>query len=742
MIYIMLINEDSMTLATFLQKSLVIPLESRNYNCNENDIKEMLNRWIDCYIEWKAIEEFIVITKDNLIVDGKKRLITLILILNKISEEKNAIMSLKFKSDTITEEKIEHKCDVLNVKSEIKKSKKLDVESNNIIKAYEIIKYLLDTKAYQREMIQKLNKQKAFYSLVDFKRYLLDNVKIHLEILDDYDVKDFRRENWKEWETFKSDLIHWALQNQNKDFIKSLNGDWLELFDFFREELNPVNIDLDYVQTRFIKFCLRMMYIAGNKREEGYEENSLKWLGTCHIKKLSSILNWMLGNKDNIISASIPMCLNYSFGNFEGGMLRERIAEVTGRYWKLDDSNYDGMLKQFLKNIYSNKTAEDDILVWCYISNVTSVFNIQEYLRTIKILLNNNRMENDKIFYNIKSAAFERVHPMWFERERIIWFTKYSVYGIPSYYNNIYIHGELKNVPNMSRSFWKKAGKENTEEKRKKFLFEIIMLNDKIMRLPENDSRIGTMRYIVEKNPEDYKQIKEIIVAEMEKQSNPDYLWHIRNLENLPYFNGLVSNVLNLMDNKNDPIRSNFRLTNDIKTRNKQEVEQSCAMIYKYLSKNDINLDNFVYKDNTIVTEENTDAMYAHGNVYTIPITLCDFFTDPAWRNYVRDYIINELPNSNDIIQCRYLYGYDLLPISWLTKWEDGFKITFFKDRLDSSNWNSYVDVAYKELSYLTSQYIFSKVTNEDVDINAYVTKCFKDTEFHNKFVTKYYYGY
>ena len=555
-------DEDVITLEALLKQSLslTIPLESRNYDCDENEIKGMIDKWLDSYIVYKNVKEDIVITKDDMVIDGKKRLITLILILNRISLERNSI-TLQFESDTNIDDEAVKRCDVLNIKKFNKDSEQAKLkcygEVNKIIKAYKTINNFVDSK----EFTNKFYKRPGYGNLSEFKEFLQKNVEIHLEILDGYELKDFKRENWKEHETFKSDLIHLALQNRNEKFARNLSNSWLELFDFFREKFGFKEINLDIVQTKFIKFCLRMMYIAEHKGEEGYQENNLDWLGNWQIEKLSNILDWMCSNRDSIVEAYTPMCLNYSFGNFEKGMLENRVAHVTGRYWKLDDANYDGMLKQFLKNLYNDNEMVDDILIWCYISNATTVFNIQEYLRTVKILLNNNRVENNKIFYNIKKAGVKRIHPLWFKRERIIWFTKYSVYGIPSYYNNIYIHGELENVPYMSRSFLEKAVKENTEEKRKKFLFEIVMLNDKIMRLPENDSRIGTMRYFVEENPEDYKQIKEIVVSEMVKQSNLDYLCHIRNLENLPYFNGLVSNVVNLIDNKNNPVRSNFRLT-------------------------------------------------------------------------------------------------------------------------------------------------------------------------------------
>lgn len=727
-------DEDVITLEAFLNKNLTIPLESRNYDCDENEIKGMIDKWLDSYIVYKNVKEDIVITKDDMIIDGKKRLITLILILNRISLERNSI-TLQFESDTNINDEAVKRCDVLNIKKFNKDNEQAKLkcygEVNKIIKAYKTINNFVDSK----EFTNKFYKRPGYGNLSEFKEFLQKNVEIHLEILDGYELKDFKRENWKEWETFKSDLIHLALQNQNKKFARNLNNSWLELFDFFREKFGFKEINLDIMQTKFIKFCLRMMYIAEHKGEEGYQGNNLDWLGNWHIEKLSNILDWMCNNRDNIVEAYTPMCLNYSFGNFEKGMLENKVARVTGRYWKLDDTNYDGMLKHFLKNLYNDNEIVDDILIWYYISNVTSVFNIQEYLRTVKIILNNNRVENDKIFYNIRKAEAKITHPLWFGRDRIIWFTKYSTYGIPNYYNYINIDGKLNHIPEVSKNFVEK-------EKHKKFLFELIRLNDEIMRLSENDTRIETMRYFVEKTPKDYKQIKGIIAIEMEKQSKSNYLWHIRNLENLPYFNGLVSNVLNLMDNENNFIISNFKLTNDIKTRNKQEIEQSCVMIYKYLSKNDINLDNFVYKDNTIVTEEDTEAMYAHGDVLTIPITLCDFFTDPRWKKYIKDYIIGEFPTEDNSVKCEYLFAYDILPINWLTKWNDEFRLTFFKDKVDSNN--SYVGIAYKEISYLTSQYIFSKLTEEDIkkdiDINTYIKRCWRDYEFYNNFKTESYY--
>lgn len=726
-------DEDVITLEALLKQSLslTIPLESRNYDCDENEIKGMIDKWLDSYIVYKNVKEDIVITKDDMVIDGKKRLITLILILNRISLERNSI-TLQFESDTNIDDEAVKRCDVLNIKKFNKDSEQAKLkcygEVNKIIKAYKTINNFVDSK----EFTNKFYKRPGYGNLSEFKEFLQKNVEIHLEILDGYELKDFKRENWKEHETFKSDLIHLALQNRNEKFARNLSNSWLELFDFFREKFGFKEINLDIVQTKFIKFCLRMMYIAEHKGEEGYQENNLDWLGNWQIEKLSNILDWMCSNRDSIVEAYTPMCLNYSFGNFEKGMLENRVAHVTGRYWKLDDANYDGMLKQFLKNLYNDNEMVDDILIWCYISNATTVFNIQEYLRTVKILLNNNRVENNKIFYNIKKAGVKRIHPLWFKRERIIWFTKHSTYGIPNYYNYISINSELKYVSEVSKNFIEK-------EKHRKFIFEVVMLNDKIMRLPENDSRIGTMRYFVEKTPEDYKQIKEIVVAEMEKQSKSDYLWHIRNLENLPYFNGLVNNVLNLTDDENKPVRSNFRLTNDIKTRNKKEIEQSCAMIYKYLSMDNVNLDNFVYKDNTIMTEENKEAKYARGDVLTIPITLCDFFTDTSWKEYVKNYVIGELPKKLDEAKYKYLYIYDLLPVSWLTRWNDGFRLTFFKDQIKDSFYRDFKEISYSSLSYLALNDLIDVISEDKEVISECICKRKKygeDEEFCDKFET------
>ena len=94
-------DEDVITLEALLKQSLslTIPLESRNYDCDENEIKGMIDKWLDSYIVYKNVKEDIVITKDDMVIDGKKRLITLILILNRISLERNSI-TLQFESDT------------------------------------------------------------------------------------------------------------------------------------------------------------------------------------------------------------------------------------------------------------------------------------------------------------------------------------------------------------------------------------------------------------------------------------------------------------------------------------------------------------------------------------------------------------------------------------------------------------------------------------------------------------------
>ena len=62
---------------------------------------------------------------------------------------------------------------------------------------------------------------------------------------------------------------------------------------------------------------------------------------------------------------------------------------------------------------------------------------------------------------------------------------------------------------------------------------------------------------------------------------------------------------------------------------------------------------------------------------------MCDFFTDTTLKEYVKFYVTKEHFCNNTPL-CKYLYYYDLLPVSWLIKGHDGKRITFFKDRMKS----------------------------------------------------------
>ncbi len=677
-----------MTIGNFFDsigKSLIIPIYSRSYKEDIDQVYRMCKKFIEirknalgssCENFKKCVLEITIAKYKNAyaLVDGQQRLISLLILLNNIKREKVNIPI--FDRDMIIVEENANsnlyikRQDFLNLREEHynKQDKVLYTELQRFKSVYCFIE-----NSDFKQTFKKEHDNNAWW-LSDF---ILN--KLTIKVTEAFEnIADIIKEicvNWEYHEKYLLELKIKAAQCIQNDlfytFCSYLDNQYLDIFFEFSKEfrINNIyikNLTVEEVLQKFIEFCFHMMWLEDGNGIEKYNEKNLDWINGDHLNRLFDILYYMYNHKNLICNSKALRCINYSFGNSEKYIRKDKkVADVTGQYWKLTDNNYHGMLKEMLYNILQGNKPEIDILLWCFLTNVNQKFNWQEYLRTIKILLNNNRVINTKAYYSDNNTEgyddYVKRNIKWFRHERIVWYTRYSVYGIPNYYNIFY------DKDNNKRKIYNIASAFNSTHENIKFISEVLMLNKKVSLYNKFDLQPKKLLEFIKDSKSQFYFIDDIIIKEVNKQGKSDYLWGIRAIENLSYINGLINGLSESTIKLLDLIREDD-------DSNTNHIEQSMFKLYEFISHYDIDLNELAY--NRIQISPSNRAKETK-DVFIFPQTLCDFFTD-----FITNQPINKFEKDNLDIKSIFLYTLKYLPISWLSVDErtSEIYITFYKD--------------------------------------------------------------
>lgn len=345
--------------------------------------------------------------------------------------------------------------------------------------------------------------------------FLLNHVYMEFVLIDKVgDVEQFFIDlndglDLKDYEIFKAELYHRAkkvLCDDFKTFALIMENEWLQLFKKFKRN-NEVEEEIAIL---FIQYCLHMIWIE-DENQEDYNASDIQWIEKRHLQKLEEIMRNILAlDLDENTDAQF---VNYAYGKKKNCIENSDIAN--GVFWNLSYIHYPSLLRIFLqsfyekgsrkKNLYQIKDeAKFDVVLWAYISNLSKPAEVlYEYLRTIKLLLNKNIIENRTAYY---------------DDEHRIWFAAYSAYGIPSYYSKL----------NNSFARFKK------NENRNNYLQALILLNKSFPDFSKPENHLET----------ENSNLASMIHIEQHKRQSARYE-HIRQLENLPFLNGFVDNLLN-----------------------------------------------------------------------------------------------------------------------------------------------------------------------------------------------------
>ncbi|WP_285398105.1 DUF262 domain-containing protein [Lysinibacillus sp. fls2-241-R2A-57] len=355
--------------------------------------------------------------------------------------------------------------------------------------------------------------------------FLLNHIYMESVLIDEIgDVEQFFIDlndglDLKEYEIYKAELYHKAkriLGNDFNNFALSMENEWLQ---FFRNYKSEACLE-EEIEILFVKFCLYMMWNEEEQIHDNYDASDIDWIEAKHLKKVEEIINNMLQLDLNEIE--VASCINYSFSTRNRKDTSD-IHAVEGVFWNLEHHQYASILHTFLKSFCNNThkgerdtykikdEATHDAIIWAYISNLDkNEKELHEYLRSIKLFLNKNIIENNTAYY---------------DKEHDIWYTAYSAYGIPTYYSK------------LDNSF-ARFNKEN--EQCNSYLKAVIRLNKHFNHYISLNKEIKTNN----------NRLAKVIYHEQKKHLSNSYE-EIKQLENLPFINGFVKNLL---DENGDPI--------------------------------------------------------------------------------------------------------------------------------------------------------------------------------------------
>lgn len=252
----------------------------------------------------------------------------------------------------------------------------------------------------------------------------------------------------KEFEIYKAKLNYQVNKLKETNPIKieclenwsyKLDNEWLNLFTPFASFEHP---EEEY-EIAFIKYCIKMtaidyydmeriQYIKGQYLSEVDFISIDSNIAIQILEKVFKIMNSLMKiDFENIkVSQKISGILNYSWGDDEedsNSIILKNNYDKRGAFWSLENSNYETMLYHIIKNVilYKEKQGDlhKDVLLWCFVTTIdwNTIYKL-EYLRNIKILLNNNVFINENAWYECQGKG------------QYLYYCKHIVCGIPQYY--------------------------------------------------------------------------------------------------------------------------------------------------------------------------------------------------------------------------------------------------------------------------------------------------------------------
>ncbi|MGN9163008.1 DUF262 domain-containing protein [Clostridium sulfidigenes] len=593
-------------------KKIIIPDVQRDYVMGsggkklESLFKEMNKHkeefYFSCIMGYKDNENIFYI------YDGQQRLVTLIYLVAYLSNAQT--------DDTYIEQI--KKFSFIGRKSaneyidSLLKGKEADIciddyttfSIHNLINCFREQKYVSSPDEENNIDIKYLM-QKVYFELVSVEK-VGDAEQFFMDLNDGLDLEDY--------EIFKAELYHKAKQILGVDFkafALSMENKWLRFFRNYQPKDCSSEWYEEEIEILFIKFCFYMMWIEQEGDIEKYNENNIDWIEKKHLYRVQEIINNII---DLQISEETCQCVNYSFDTI-GREYTKEINSIEGVFWNLEDSNYSSMLNLFLKSFYTNKEnvnghrvsiikeeAKRDVIIWSYISNLDKdIEMLLSYLRTIKLLLNKNVVQNTQAYYDEK-------HNMWY--------AEYSTYAIPTYY--------LKLEDSFATS--------NQEQKDyNNYVESIIILNTQFKecielseRLHVGDDRLNT-----------------IIVKQRKRLFSQDYE-EIKKLENLPYINGFVDNLL---DENEKPIITAEELQKKLEEIEHSGIRSIMINLIDQFSYLDVdNIEETIFKHISRVSWKSYTGNVSSFENVILPIqTLTDLFIDTDLENVIQLWISKKI---------------------------------------------------------------------------------------------------
>lgn len=417
--------------------------------------------------------------------------------------------------------------------------------------------------------------KKVFNSNTNYKSkltndFLLNRINFNMvEIKEVSDAEQFFLDindglHLKPYEIYKAKLYNKAKDLPNfKDFALNVENVGIEIF-------NKTSEPEKYFMY-FLKYCLRMMWIEEGKVSSKYDEDEIDWIEKRHLDKLISIINKVnkVMSEVNPDTVKISGVLNSSiklggedstFPQSKGNILLshknliiKKFQNPRGEHWSLTNTDYDAMLYIFLETIsnINDKNEEDeedlvnqnnnseeylinqinnDVLIWVYISKENVDNN---YLRFVKKLLNNNRSENKEGWLGVAPQIF---------------YARYYVYGIPTYYIKTEVEEGL-NLSNENNGYYLTVicNYHNYDKE------IVIAITSRYEKEQINNYNYMENVLIASHNNFDIDKIQnqklitvlknEKIKDEFKKEQGESE--KLTRLENTPYINGLVDNLFN-----------------------------------------------------------------------------------------------------------------------------------------------------------------------------------------------------
>ncbi|MCD8158131.1 MAG: hypothetical protein LUD77_04335, partial [Clostridiales bacterium] len=213
-----------------------------------------------------------------------------------------------------------------------------------------------------------------------------------------------------------------------------IDNEWLDFFNLFADYEHPA----EEYEIAFVQYCVDMIEIEKQEGQNLRADEKIEKLSVSEIQRIYDIIQRVSKLNLEIFkdNCGLEGLLHFSWTESD---VKSKLAHKTddnffnanldkrGAFWELGYEKHDRMLYHVMQNVLINKKykreLKDDVLLWCFITTLDWKVDFQnEYLRPIKILLNNNPIEN---------------HIAWQECPKkglYIHYSKYSACAVPQYY--------------------------------------------------------------------------------------------------------------------------------------------------------------------------------------------------------------------------------------------------------------------------------------------------------------------